>query len=79
MALRVINMLKRCVFFLIINILIFILIEGFASTYIGLEKLVQPLILERSHTKYDSDLGWINIPNIEIRNMYGPNIYLKIN
>jgi len=33
----------------------------------------------RSHLQSDSLLGWTNIPNIFIKDMYGPGVYLRTN
>ena len=37
------------------------------------------IVAERRHTQYDPDLGWVNEPNIDIPDMYGPGIYLRTN
>ncbi|MGB3511350.1 MAG: hypothetical protein WBA93_19360 [Microcoleaceae cyanobacterium] len=34
---------------------------------------------ETRHTQYDELLGWINIPNISIPNMYSEGIYFQTN
>ena len=34
---------------------------------------------ERKHTRYDRDLGWVNIPSLDIPDMYGPGIRLRTN
>ncbi len=34
---------------------------------------------ERVHTQYDTDLGWINIPNAAIPDMYGPGLSFHTN
>jgi hypothetical protein len=36
-------------------------------------------LAERRHTKYDSDLGWVNGPGVHITDMYGPGVYLRTN
>jgi hypothetical protein len=36
-------------------------------------------VAERLHTKYDSVLGWVNEKNVDIKDMYGPGIYLRTN
>lgn len=36
-------------------------------------------IAESKHSRYDPDLGWIGVPSQYIRDMYGPNIYLRTN
>lgn len=55
-------------------------VEGLASyALFAKDVLVVNLIAERKHTKYDADLGWVNIPRLNIADMYGPGIYLKTN
>lgn len=34
---------------------------------------------EKRYTEYDDLLGWISMPDMYIRDMYGPGIYLKTN
>jgi len=34
---------------------------------------------ERKHTRYDRELGWVNIPNLDIPDMYGPGVRLRTN
>lgn len=34
---------------------------------------------ERVHTRYDADLGWVNLPGISIPDMYGPGLSLTTN
>jgi hypothetical protein len=34
---------------------------------------------ERRYTKYDPELGWVSIPNMHLRDMYGPGVWLKTN
>lgn len=34
---------------------------------------------ERVHTRYDADLGWINLPDVSIPNMYGPGLSFRTN
>lgn len=68
------------IFNLIMIVILFLIIEGLSSSIIVIQKIIrkEPLA-ERLHTKYDRDLGWINIPNIYIQDMYGPGIYLRTN
>jgi hypothetical protein len=35
-------------------------------------------VAERVHTQYDPDLGWANIPNLRVKDMYGPGRHLTI-
>jgi len=61
-------------------VLTFILIEGGSSAVIFVHDMIsaRPLA-ERAYTRYDTLLGWVNIPNAYIRDMYGPGVYLKTN
>jgi hypothetical protein len=65
---------------MVVVILAFFMFEGLASTVFVAHKIMasRPLT-ERLHTKYDEELGWINIPNLHIENMYGSGKYLKTN
>lgn len=36
-------------------------------------------LAERKHTQYDAGLGWVNIPNLAISNLYGSGKHLHIN
>ena len=58
------------------------LLEGSSSLLLVLMDLLafkEPLVAERLHTRYDPDLGWGNIPNLFIPDMYGPGVYLRTN
>jgi hypothetical protein len=36
-------------------------------------------VVEQRHTKYDPDLGWVSLPNLDIPDMYGPDVRLRTN
>jgi hypothetical protein len=38
-----------------------------------------PPVAERRHTRYDPDLGWVNVHSANIPDMYGPGIALRTN
>jgi hypothetical protein len=59
-------------------LVLFFLFEGFSSTVYFIKSLHRP-IAERVHTQYDEQLGWVNIPNKFVKDMYGPGIYLRTN
>ena len=77
--------LKKAANLITINLLVtvglLIAAEGIASITLLLYRVFKtPLIIaERRHTQYDEQLGWVNIPNLYIENMYGTGIYLKTN
>jgi hypothetical protein len=67
-------------FSVLVVILAFFMFEGFASTVFVAHKIMaRRPVAERLHTKYDEELGWINIPNLHIQDMYGSGKYLKTN
>lgn len=61
--------------------LVLVVIEGIASYALVVHDIiwVHSIIAEQRHTRYDPDLGWVNEPNINIPNMYGPGVYLQTN
>jgi len=75
----------RYYFLLVIwNIVIFslvlVVVEGLASYALTFRGIMTTYFLaERQHTKYDSVLGWVNEKNVDIRDMYGPGVYLRTN
>jgi hypothetical protein len=60
--------------------LLLVVLEGLASYTILLYDIATtaPLV-ERRHTQYDADLGWVHVPGIRIADLYGPDKYLAIN
>jgi hypothetical protein len=54
--------------------------EGIASIYYAFhEAFVSPPVAESLYTAYDRDLGWVNLPNVYLPNLYGPGKYLRTN
>jgi hypothetical protein len=74
--------IKECGFTVIALGIGFLLIEGLSSfalfTNEALFRSRLP-VAERVHTQYDSELGWVNAPDLYIENMYAPGISLKTN
>lgn len=74
----------RLVLFILFNIvavfLMCAIIEGAASIILFVQTVMdtQP-IAEASHTEYDEELGWVNLPNVSRPNMYGPGVYVSTN
>ena len=73
--------LKKGFLFFLACSLMFVIVEGLSSTLLflsevaaGWERLAKP-----SNTQYDRDLGWSNVPNLYIRDIYGPGVYFKTN
>jgi hypothetical protein len=71
--------IKYFIFFLFLTLFIFVTIEGFSSVILFIIETFTPRHLpEASHVKYDKLLGWVNIPDIYIKD-YGPGIYFRTN
>ncbi len=76
--------LKQALKFIIFNIvavlLIIVLCEGLASLTIFVQELgdTKP-VAERMHTRYDPEIGWVNIPNTRVDNLYAPGLHVHIN
>ena len=68
------------IFNVVVVILAFALCEGLSSIILFLQEIRTTLpMIERRHTQYDELLGWVNIPNIHIEDMYGPGVYVRTN
>lgn len=75
---------QKLLTFLIFNLIavavILFLIEGAASFALFFQSMTgTPPVAERTHTRYDAELGWVNKPNMYIENMYGPGLHLETN
>ena len=76
--------LGRAIAFLLFNIaavlVLLLLCEGAASIYYAFHAaFATPPVAESLHTAYDPRLGWINLPNVYLPNMYGPGKFLRTN
>ena len=61
-------------------LLLFILAEGLNSVILlSTDMLGEDVAPERAHTRYDPELGWAPVPNLDIPNMYGPGEFLRTN
>jgi len=61
----------KVLFSCVIAAAMFFLIEGVCNTMVVVRDVVQkPAIKERVHTRYDPDLGWVNIPDTHICLLY---------
>jgi hypothetical protein len=56
-------------------------VEGLASSIVVGRLAVQRshLIAERTHVRYDAELGWVNIPDLLVPDMYGRGVFLRTN
>lgn len=63
------------------TVVLFVLIEGAASVLLSGYQLTirQDAFAEVAHTEYDSLLGWINLPDFRIDDMYGPGVFFQTN
>ncbi len=67
-------------FSLVVAALMCITCEGLSSIlFVAREAATGRPLAERLHTEYDEELGWINIPNFYVEDVYGPGIYVKTN
>ncbi len=80
MGRRVVRLVLLASLTMVIGVLFFLMLEGFASTYLVARKISKGKpVAERLHTGYDELLGWSNLPDVHLPNMYGPGIYLATN
>ena len=62
---------------LVLVIILFLIVEGLSnSIIIARYAFTQDLIAERQHTQYDEEIGWINLPNLFIKDMYGGKSFI---
>lgn len=67
-------------FNLIAVVLLLTLCEGLASLVLLSQQVSgTSAVAERSHTQYDPELGWVNRPNLQIEDLYGPGLDLHTN
>lgn len=76
--------LRRALVFAIFNLaavfVLLLLAEGAASVYYAFRAaFATPAVAESLYTAYDPELGWVNLPNIYLPNMYGPGKFLRTN
>jgi len=57
-----------------------VIIEGLSSYAFFVRDLV-PRLREPtlSHAGYDAEIGWVGLPNVDMKNMYGPGANLRTN
>ena len=76
--------IRKLIIFVLFNlvavILLFALGEGLASLTLFVQMVSgSAVVAERSHTQYDPELGWVNRPNLLIKDLYGPGLDLQTN
>jgi hypothetical protein len=63
-------------------VVVFVVLEGLANTALFWYTLIlhpRAPLAEKGHTRYDPDLGWSNIPNVSLKDYYGPGLDLTTN
>lgn len=65
----------------VVLVLLLLLFEGFSSYVIVGHAMFfgNQRIAERAHTEYDPEIGWINLPNHHVEDMYGLGVHLTTN
>lgn len=77
---KIYHIILFCLFNLIAIPLVFFIIEGVASTFLFFQEVLQTQpIAEANHTQYDAQLGWVNLPQVDLPNQYGPGIDVTTN
>ena len=75
--------MRKLVKIVFVNVLVILgllfLIEGMVSYFTIGQTFFNQKISERKHTEYDEELGWINLPNVFISDMYSREDPLTIN
>ena len=76
--------LRRALVFALFNVVavpvLLLLAEGAASVFYAFRgAFATPAVAESLYTEYDRDLGWVNLPNVYLPNMYGPGKFLRTN
>ena len=57
-----------------------VIIEGLSSYAFFLKDLASRLRESNlSHTDYDAEIGWVGLPSVDIKDMYGPGAHLRTN
>jgi hypothetical protein len=73
-------MTKKVFIFLVSCLVIFLFLEGLASSLSVFFKLFSKSESPASaSTQYDEELGWIGIPNFYEKDFYDPGVYLRTN
>jgi lysophospholipase L1-like esterase len=55
--------------------------EGLASCLLVAGRLLraEPIVKERAHCRYDETLGWVQLPDLDLADQYGPGVFLRTN
>ena len=66
----------------ILTLLGLVLLEGISSAVLFVRDIARASrgpMAERTHTRYDELLGWVNVENVEIEDLYGEGLSLRTN
>jgi hypothetical protein len=64
----------------VLLVVLFALVEGAASLlFIGHEIAHTRAVPEHQHAEHDELLGWVNLPNVDLPDMYGPGVAVRTN
>ena len=62
---------------LLVTGMLFVIAEGVASTFFVAGQVRFGAMAERLYTQFDPELGWVAKPNVYLKDVYGPSIYLR--
>ena len=82
MAFQLKARLKKIAMGFLAFLLVMFLLEGccsFALFGLDLYRSTKSAMAEVNHTEYDAELGWVNVPNTRVKDLYGEGIDMKIN
>ena len=76
-------MIKKSAAAIGLFLLFFVLLEGLCSTGFVLYRMVSPSApgrgLSGPHLQFDSELGWVSVPNFNVKDYYAPGVDLQTN
>lgn len=72
-------MLASSAIVLLVTAVMFLVVEGVSSVIIVSRGAGEEIPLERAHTEFDRDLGWVNAPSVFLRAFYGKGRHLRTN
>src|SRR2546426_4355537 len=65
---------------LLLVVVLFLLIEGSSSVIlVAKREMSRDLPINRRHAQFDEEIGWVNLPNAAVEDMYGPGKFFKTN
>ncbi|UCG85405.1 MAG: SGNH/GDSL hydrolase family protein [Gemmatimonadota bacterium] len=74
---KTLKLWRNVVVILLITAVVFVLVEGLASTAIAALQVMRSPAGEAS--QYDRTLGWVGVPNADVPHMYGWQKYVRTN